>query len=195
MGTEKKIGIRKTGTRKTIMMMRRRRKTGQPLKRTASPPVNSAEKPRTRRPAPGPAPNAENTSVPSRRNMASRLVPSRSHVPLAKPNMKPNTKREEAVPVRKEAPARDPKRVEKARSPEKEKRVVKSPEKERRVVKDPEKARKAANPERVKKAKRAVKNPEKAKRVVKSPEKAKRAENPEEKAKRKPRKPRKRAVK
>merc|ERR1712206_3423 len=155
---------------KTIMTMRRRRKTGQPLKRTASPPVNSAEKPRTRRLAPGPAPNAENTSVPSRRNMASRLVPSRSHVPLAKPNMKPNTKREEAVPVRKEAPARDPKRVDLARSPEKERRVVKSPEKERRVVKDPEKARKAKrvvkNPE---KAKRAVKNPEKAKRVVKSP--------------------------
>merc|ERR1712110_1339024 len=161
-----------------------RRKTGQPLKRTASPPVNSAEKPRTRRHAPGPAPNAENTSVPSRRNMASRLVPSRSHVPLVKPNMKPNTKREEAVPVRKEAPARDPKRVDLARSPEKERRVVKSPEKERRVVKDPEKAKKAANPERVKKAKRAVKNPEKAKRVVKSPEKARKAENPEEKAKR-----------
>merc|ERR1712206_5750 len=164
---------------KTIMTMRRRRKTGQPLKRTASPPVNSAEKPRTRRLAPGPAPNAENTSVPSRRNMASRLVPSRSHVPLAKPNMKPNTKREEAVPVRKEAPARDPKRVDLARSPEKERRVVKSPEKERRVVKDPEKARKAANPERVKKAKkakRAVKNPEKAKRVVKSPEKAEKEE-------------------
>merc|ERR1712110_587445 len=171
-----------------------RRKTGQPLKRTASPPVNSAVKPKTRRLAPGPAPNAENTSVPSRRNMASRLVPSRSHVPLVKPNMKPNTKREEAVPVRKEAPARDPKRVDLARSPEKERRVVKSPEKERRVVKDPEKARKAANPERVKKGKKGGKKPRKGKKGGKKPRKGKKGRKPRRKGK-KGRKPRRKGKK